>query len=594
MTHFSHITQKNLKNLSYFLGFILVSLSLYFIYIAYRGLDFTDESFYILNAATNQKSFPAICLFSYLAKPLWLLSFKSLFLYRVYGFLIHNIIAYFLAKKLYLFCTPLPLEKQALNYKVPFVLLLVMASNFYYAVSLVTPSYNWFAYVGTLIFFLGYLNLLLNPKSFSGCLFIALAGYLVLFAKPSGSALLLLLAVPLCFHKQRFMSLLIKCFPVLLGLFVLHHFLIQDLFAYYERLTMGFALVRLTAQPHEALSLFRSLGSDIISLFKNIAFDPFNFVILLGLVAALYYKKSKKISDVLLQRLLVYGVFLFFVYNYFSVFIAFISGNYLLRKPVFTLMGLFLLYAVLVVAIKGFKIEKNVQTKHLFSVLGLCFVLPFVASFGTSNDLLTQLMHAAIFWVAGFMFLSIIISEQVNDAWPFYMGALFCVFLVVTQLLVSYQKPYRLAAAYSAQTESVELGFGGALKVDVATKNYIEKLQTLTTHFERNKSTLLDMTGNTPGANVIVGAEFTIFPWMINIRPHVSHYSETMLSISSEETLKKAWIITKKNKENSVRLFMKQVGIDFPADYVLLGELNRPVRDIKHLLYKPKLSVDAR
>jgi len=592
MTHFSHITQKNLKNLSFFLGFLFVSLSLYFIYVAYRGLDLTDESFYILNAATNQDQFPAICFFSYLAKPLWLLSFKSLFLYRINGFLIHNIIAYFLANKLYLFSSQSFQEKQTLDYKVPFVLLLILASNFYYALSLITPSYNWFAYVGTLVFFLGYLNLLSNPKSFLGCVFIAVAGYVVLFAKPAGAVLLLLLVVPLCFAKQRFITLIVKCFPVLLGLFILHHFIIQDLFIYYDRLTMGFLMVHLTEQPHNALSLFRSLGSDIINLFRNILFDPFNLIVFLLGVGVVYYSKCKKISGVLLQRLLVYFVFLFFVYNYISVLIVFISGNYLLRKPTFTLMGLFLLYAVLVAALKGFQIGKSINSKHIISVLGLCFVLPFVASFGTSNDLLIQSIHASIFWVAGFILIGMIISDQLNDAWPFYMGVLFCVFLLVTQLLVSYHKPYRLAASYAEQTETVTLGFGGPLKVDAATKSYIEKLQSLTVGLPKHKDSLLDMTSNTPGANVIVGAEFTICPWMTGVRPHVSQYSQTMLSISSEKTLQEAWILTEKDNETSVRLFMKQIGINFPGDYVLLGALNRPVRDIIQLLYKPKLSVD--
>ena len=121
------------------------------IFNADRGLDVTDESFYILNAMYPFDVFSVITHENYYTGLLFYLSGYNLAIFRVFGIIVLLLSSLWFALELYKYIV----EKYELNYnnnnKLYFILIISLSSLVYYSYWLLTPSYNWLSLVAMIL-----------------------------------------------------------------------------------------------------------------------------------------------------------------------------------------------------------------------------------------------------------------------------------------------------------------------------------------------------------------------------------------------------------------------------------------------------------
>lgn len=150
--------------------------------------------------------------------------------------------------------------------------------------------------------------------------------------------------------------------------------------------------------------------------------------------------------------------------------------------------------------------------------------------------------------------------------------------------------PYRLPESMSHQTNPVTLTAGNApIFVDEPTAGWINALRSGALEHGWSEGTpLIDMTGATPGAALVLGANAPVTPWIVGGYKGSRSFAASVLAATGEDVLKDAWILTvpsslAKNDE----LLLSEAGLDFPSGYEIAAEVTTGYRKEKQLLWKP-------
>jgi hypothetical protein len=156
----------------------------------------------------------------------------------------------------------------------------------------------------------------------------------------------------------------------------------------------------------------------------------------------------------------------------------------------------------------------------------------------------------------------------------------------------AYEHPYRLTSNIAKQVEEVSLL--GGLSVDIKTKHYIEGLEKISNSnkLKNEKISLIDMTGGTPGANVILNAEFFGHQWLIGAYKGSNQMLERILKpYQNTIKLKNAWILLAPDGARKLDLnILNNIGLDFPNSYIKIGTVKTAHRHEVQELWKPKIS----
>ena len=582
----SNNTQNSLNFLSYILTILFISLLVFFFFFANRGFDITDESYYILNLASPQDQFPLTHFFAYYGKFLWFFSLESLYLFRLNGFLIHNLLAFCLAKELYSFLKHNLDSDFHVPYRTPFLLIIVLASNLYYSSKILTPSYNWFVYISALLYFIGYLKILKNHSSFLGVFLVSTAGFFAFFSKAPTSLPFFILTIPLLLKKERCLFFLKVGIPFLFGLFLIHHLFIQDLFIYYKRLAAGILIADLQGLSFDINRVFYKIRSSLTDLISVFFLDPTNIILAFLTAYIIYSNKLKSYPHKLSEKPGII-ISLFFIYQLVPVILG--TNIYFNNHVMHTLFGLLCISLGLFFFTVFLRAKNKSQYNTLFIVLFLCLFLPGAYAFGTTNLFLSQMTHCSMFWISALLILSLYLSENIKKTWPFTLCITASIIIIGLQFFVFLEQPYRLNKSYFEQTESTHLQWGGNILVDHKTRNYIEKLKNAIPANQDAEIFLLDFTGETPGANVILGAKFTIMPWMLYLTVNNTNFNKSFYNICSKKDLLTSWLLVEKTDEEATKMFMNNIGIIFSKNYTKQAELISPVSNTKQLLFRPIL-----
>ena len=160
---------------------------------------------------------------------------------------------------------------------------------------------------------------------------------------------------------------------------------------------------------------------------------------------------------------------------------------------------------------------------------------------------------------------------------------------VITVINNAYKNPYRLNTSIKEQTEKVDLL--GGIKVDEQQKIYIDGiLNSKRINLNTNENIyLIDTTGATPGANVILGAKFFGQSWLLGGYIGSNEFAYRILSSISYDKLKNAWILTAPGGIRSLDLnLLSKLGLNFPEDYDKVTTLFLKSRNEIQELWKPK------
>jgi len=585
--------------------FILFSIFSYIVLMLLlnvsSGFDRTDESYYILVASQPSSLFSLITHEGYYTGLLYFLSGYNLANFRLLGIIILVLTSSWFAFELYRYLMYKFKYKFDKLESLLFITLLSTGSLSYYRWWLITPSYNWLTLISVILFFTIIFRISTHKEHnydryFSvNYLLLSFSSSLAFMAKPTTALALMVLATLFLIYEHKNINLkkIIPAVLVTTGFMVYAHILFLDggFGPYYERLNEAMARLALLGGGHT----FGSRMESLLKLIQATFFEKFYFmeiskIYIVGvfsgivLLFTLRHKiDSLKIYTYFMQVILI-------VYSYFMLKNGFGSKYTLVWIRSVEILILNILLYVFAIA---FIHEKKSFTYSLLKVTILAIIIIFGScaySFGTAIHFIHAMSSSMIFVMASVVTLNVIISRLLNANYFTLISSTILSVIIVFQLNYAYEHPYRSATNIKGQDQFVE--FLGGLYVDKKQKQYIEGLKNI---LQKNKSTnesisLLDMTGSSPGANVILGAEFFGHPWLLGGYKGSNDLAYRILSeYKGSEKLKKTWILTAEPGIGKLDLkILNKLGLDFPNNYIELGTVETAYRSEPQKLWKPK------
>ena len=556
-----------------------------------RGLDLTDESFYLLTYAHPHDFSTAFSMFGVLGKPLYDLAGGSIAGTRILGAGLWAAVAAFAAWTTYR-CVA---RRGATVRPLPLLALAVASGALYYHAWLLTPSYNLFALLGLALFWAGLLLWADAAHAIratrGGAALIGCAAAVVFWAKMSSAALLpafTLVALALCWRDWRRLlhpvTLVCGVAGLLAGMAIplAYGFSPQEIVS---ALSRGVAHQQIL-KPGEYSSLPATLAQGIASFFTYIVANPYLVFVwlwlpsLLGVGWAARNGRTVERRSRYVRLAVSIGVIvnLVAVTIFFQNTVGYWALNVLLLLVAFSGVG-------------RWATGEPIAPRP-FALAVALVALVFVFAFGTSNAYHFQAGMAAFCLVlAGVVVLLPDDAAGVNRALaqaaaPALLVAL--AWLMHTQTLT----PYRQDVAVAAMESPVTLR-GGAERVLMSESfaRYLAALQTLAADAGFAPDTpILDLTGRTPGVAYALGGRAYGQGWLLGGYVGSDAAAVYLLQTWDRAALESAWVLTaERGGETAISAaVLERVGLRFPEAYVRVGTVRRPADDEVQALWRPR------
>lgn len=606
-------------------GYLLVALNIgFFILFCTRGLDLTDEGFYL----------------NWIKDP-WEYSF---FLTAT-GFFFHplalifpdNIVAWRLAAGLMVLgsaftfgysvrsyaCRWLP-EKPKLP--VSAVLFLSVAALFFYSWWLPSPGYNLLNFAGCLLFTSGLLfsaggdGRAYGYRVASSAGLISLGAIAIWMARPSTAFPMALFAIIfLVVHKRRevlvsliWATFLTLTFSAAIALAIGGTF--QGLVDHYR---LGFDLISLLRPPflpsvrdqfwytfsHADWVFFlgaAAIAFLIIQLGRLDRTGPWlHALAALALVAVSICIGMKIVTDdggrsvarlVPLSTVIALLVASMFRASRFNLaFILVLIAVWVLVWRSLSSVLTMVILASLLLALISRSLDSDDRAKACWTALLLCWV-PIAFGFGSGNaiDLLTGL--ASVFWIAVVFLLAMALFPTAHDRIVEWIGVGF-VCATFAALVGAASKPYRLTHPLWAQNECIWIGRSSLpICLDPASVRYFRQIEKAALMSGFAKSTpIIDLTGTAPSTIFFLEGLPIGSAWLLGGYPNSEEFTRRALDTVPRDQLGRAWVLTAPEGHRPIPdTVMKAVGLNFPLDYEEIVRSRTEYENETHVLWKPK------
>ena len=96
---------------------------------------------------------------------------------------------------------------------------------------------------------------------------------------------------------------------------------------------------------------------------------------------------------------------------------------------------------------------------------------------------------------------------------------------------------------------------------------------------------LIDLTGRTPGLNIISGAKFVSHPWWTSAYIGSEPLAEKIISLSNIDKIKNSWIITTNHKFNISPEILNNIGLSLDKNFKFVGKVKR--NNKYYFIWKP-------
>jgi hypothetical protein len=157
-------------------------------------------------------------------------------------------------------------------------------------------------------------------------------------------------------------------------------------------------------------------------------------------------------------------------------------------------------------------------------------------------------------------------------------------------LTSAYKNPYRLPAGVKNQIEPVTFaGSKRSVFVDKKTAKYVNDLKRIAFDAGWKRGIpLVDLTGGSPGATVILGGRILAIPWLLGGYKGSNNFAHSALKMVSSSTLHDSWVLTApEGKRRLSSEILSRLGLDFPDAYKAVGKLRTGHRNEKQVLWRP-------
>ena len=174
----------------------------------------------------------------------------------------------------------------------------------------------------------------------------------------------------------------------------------------------------------------------------------------------------------------------------------------------------------------------------------LLIVLPYAGAIGTNN---AYWYNATLYILPLVLAGALVLLPAVRYHGPRALVALALsgLLLVVGTLGVNARAPYRQPGPIWAASVSTRIGADGQLGLDGSTAREVSSLQKAAAREGfRARTPLIDLTGESPGAAVVLGASAPGAPWLIGGYPGSDAYAARLLGRASCVELAHAWLLS--------------------------------------------------
>jgi len=564
-----------------------------------RGFDITDESYYLLTALYPDKVLSTLTHEGYYTGFLYMLSGYNLANFRLVGILILLAFSIWFALELYKYIANKYNLSVNLLDKLFFIIPISATVLSYYKLWLLTPSYNWLALISVMLFLIALMRIVRNKDNnydkFISCDYILLSFSLSLafMAKPTTALTLVFLSVLFIIYEYKNIHLK-KALPSIIVLtstiiFVHITFLDGGFSTYYDRLQEGMERLSLLGGGHTLNNRYTAMLELIqVFFFEKFYFHKINYLyVLIFMTITIVFIKYKKntLSMFVIFLLLVLSLYAYLIFSsdlglhyrlvwiravellLFNLVLIFLAALFMPNKIIFML-----------------QISKAIPFLLIITLGSVAYV------FGTNNQVIYAMSSSIVFISAPIIVLNYILDRKLNIRMFTAVSGFIMSLIVYMSIQNAYIHPYRLISSMKEQNQKVD--FLGELRVDAKTKKYIEDLQRIkNNNIQKNEELfLIDMTGGSPGANIIINAGFFGEQWLYGGYPNSNEFTEKILkkyikSIHFQE----AWILVARDGKRQLDLqILKNLNLHFPEQYKLLGTVRTAHRNEIQELWAPK------
>jgi fumarate reductase subunit D len=526
------------------------------------GIDFTDESYYLVWMSAPLLYSASLTQFGYVYHPLYVFSGGDVASLRQANVLITFGLAWYL---IFLFLKPLRFEsaaeKTALN---------IVASGFatasltFYG-GLITPNYNSLALQALLVASIGLLlcEKSATPRSTSGWVLIGFGGWLAFMAKPS-TALLLAIAIPICLLLSRKFSLrwISLAASVAVALLVLGAVAIDgSIGGFIDRLRVGLRMIVVTSDNSTLLAKIR-LDDFLLTNSDKLAVYSIAAVSFVATLSGCVKKPALRLVSAFISMLLAAVVAALSVGLVIGTFGFGRFHGMLIWSVVFPAIALGLLLGR-----RG--LAKNISMVRWSTAL-LFFSMPHVCAFGTDGNYWSIGGAAAVFWLlGGLVFLEPVV--RTNGGWGMAAPLVLATQLVVGAILqTELEQPYRQPDPLRLNDHFVEFGASGSnLKLSAEYAEYVQSAKSMARKAGFKSGTpIIDLTGQSPGILYALGAQAIGQAWTIGGYSGSSERASIGMSRVSCEKIAEAWILFEPDGPRSIPAeVMRGQGAEFPEQY---------------------------
>lgn len=578
------------------LAFIAISTfaMLYWVvhYIPY-GFDFADESLHLVSMADPFEYDFALTLFGFVLHPFYIFldgSIPALRLWNlVFLFVLAVVLCYTYFKTVLPDMTWSRSQLGIISAGAATVILM------YYDSWQPTPSYNSLALQGVILSIIG---LLLASRSGNhndhlAYVILGVGGWITFMSKPTSAIGLAAATVVFLIASRNFrMKQMAISAGTALSLLLLSAILIDNsLMVFIHRIMSGFDLLHLMKTKHGLVHSFRI---DIPRLSPLLVLN----ILVLSIVAlfSAYCFISRKRIIFLMGLSLIVALFsaAFSIIVWHQDIVLNITATTWASQYLF-IFGAILPAFILPVLLKG-KVYFNRIPRNVWAISGLLAVSPHIYAFGTINNMWLQASSAALFWfLSGLTILIPLINSTRSTAilMPFILTAqVATVALVQSGMQDPTRQPFPIWTFHSPIT------FGHSASpifLDSGFATYISDARA-TAHAAgfAPKTSLIDLSGVSPGILHALEANSIGLPWMIGRQLGSLNYAQAALERVDCEKFAKSWVLLEPNGPRSISSdLLINLGADFPNSYELMGQWNTAFGRANHkeistqMLYRP-------
>ncbi len=535
------------------------------------GLDFTDESFYLLWTGHPGDYAPTISQFGYVYHAFDRLLGGSIALLRSINLLATYGLAW-MASGMFLREAYGDRLTRFQTYAVGAVY--AGSSLALFQLWLPTPNYNALAFQSCLLVLAGLLGIKRKAGGgVAGWLCVALGGWLAFLAKPSTAMLLALFAVLYLWGARivRWRGLLTGFVAVVALVLLTAYSLDGSIQGFVRRIEEGLAMGQALDGGHGFAQLFR---------WDPWVLSPLLPPVLLGLslwiVTTTVLLSSQGALALSAGSLLAIG----------AAFAPVLVLSRMLVIPSFgDLQAMLLVAPMMAMAAMCIPIfqrgnpEPVADRRANLAGILLCLGLPAAYAFGTNNNYWGAMTGAAFFWVLAAAGIGARALTR-RPAWAHLLPAGMAALLVTAMLLHNaVSTPYRQSGPMWAYAHPVIVGASGSrLMLDENGASYVQALQSAAMQAGFEPGTpLMDLSGRTPGAALVLGARGVGQPWLIGGYPGSKAFVSMALDSASCDTLARAWLLLEPGTPFSISdAVLGRFGSALPSGYDVVSSFAVP------------------